>query len=462
MSLDDQLRRTMTSLTDRIREEAERQIAALTTEFGQTIKAEREAAAAQASADARSTAQRDLAERLNVAAAAAAAHEQEAIAAAVAAVKTREHQAQAEAVAAAESREREAVAKAVAAVEARERAAAVGAVAAAVAGAEAKARDALAAAEARVGAAREAGRAEGFATGKAEGEETGRAEGHREGLEEGLKDGRVEGRMAGREEGREEGRLEGKRAGQETGFKEGRRVGREEGRKEALAEDVEKARVEGQHEATDAARQAAYAECRAAELAANVRLLEAIRALDAARSLTEVLDALASSAGREAARVAVLLVRGGTLRGWRWTGFGAALDERHDFPVPAAEAGVIAEAARMGVAVSVDSGAAGSAPAFAELPPGREVLAVPVQMSGQVIAVLYADQGIDRTSASLTWPATLEVLARHAARSLESMTAFRAAQLLTERPDISSRSRPAARTLADGDESLLEFRGQID
>ena len=434
MTLEDQLRRTMASLTDRVREEAERQVATLTAEFGEAIKAERETAAAQASAAARTAAERELAERLNAAAAAAAAHEKEAVTVAVAAVETRE---------------REALAKAIAA---------------AVAGAEAKGRDALAAAEARVDAAREAGRAEGFAAGKAEGEEWGRADGHREGLEEGIKEGRVDGRVEGREEGREEGRLEGRRAGQQMGFKEGKRVGREEGRKEALAEGVEKGRgaridegrkegreeafedgrrqgrLEGQQEAADAARAAAYAECRTADLAANERLVEAIRAIDAARSLTEALDALASCAGREAARVAVLLVRGGTLRGWRWIGFGEALDERHDFPVPSADAGVIAEAARTGVAVSADSAAPRSAPAFAELPPGREVLAVPVQMSGQVIAVLYADQGADQTTGNLSWPATLEVLARHAARSLESMTAFRAAQVLTERPDIASRT----------------------
>ena len=33
------------------------------------------------------------------------------------------------------------------------------------------------------------------------------------------------------------------------------------------------------------------------------------------------------------------------------------------------------------------------------------------------------------------WPSILEVLTRHAARSLEALTAFKAARVLTERPD---------------------------
>ena len=35
----------------------------------------------------------------------------------------------------------------------------------------------------------------------------------------------------------------------------------------------------------------------------------------------------------------------------------------------------------------------------------------------------------------MTWPDTLEVMARHSARCLEALTAFRAARVLTERPD---------------------------
>jgi hypothetical protein len=236
-------------------------------------------------------------------------------------------------------------------------------------------------------------------------------------------------------EGRKEGIAEGRRAGFADGHEEGWRAGKVEGREEA--------RAESQSESV-AARAAALDEQRTAELAANERLIDAVRAIDKARSLTEVLDALVSSAGREAKRVAVLIVRSGQLRGWRFIGFGAKLDEQHDAQISSRDAGAIAEAARTGQAVSADSGGAASAPAFAELPPGRELVAVPVQMSGQVVAVLYADQGASHDPQNLAWPMTLEVMARHAARCLESITAFRAAQVLTERPEVPTATDPQA------------------
>jgi hypothetical protein len=113
--------------------------------------------------------------------------------------------------------------------------------------------------------------------------------------------------------------------------------------------------------------------------------------------------------------------------------------------VPASDAGVIAEAARAGSAISADSGAPNAAPAFAALPPGREVIAVPVVMSGQIVAVLYADPGGEDSAGQdhqrLVWPAVVELLALHAARCLEAITALRAAKALAERPEAPS---PAA------------------
>src|SRR5262245_16285420 len=151
--------------------------------------------------------------------------------------------------------------------------------------------------------------------------------------------GRAEGLEAGRQQGREEGLEEGRANGIEIGRKEGNEQGREAGRKEGL----EEGRQEG--------REQALAELRAGELAANERLIAAVRAIDGGKSLSEILDTLASAAGREARRASVLVIRGGQLRGWRFIGFGA-LDDRHDLDVPVAGAGVVAEAARTGVAVS--------------------------------------------------------------------------------------------------------------
>jgi hypothetical protein len=165
------------------------------------------------------------------------------------------------------------------------------------------------------------------------------------------------------------------------------------------------------------------------DLLASERMLTAIRTIDRATSLREVLDTLVSAAGREASRVALVLVRGDEFQGWRFIGFGPALDTAARIDISRTEAGALLEAAASGAIVSGDGGAAGRAPGFANLPPGLEYLAVPITMAGEVVAVLYADQG-----GSLTWPTSVEVLTRHAGRCLEALTAIKAARALTERP----------------------------
>jgi len=198
------------------------------------------------------------------------------------------------------------------------------------------------------------------------------------------------------------------------------------------AERLAAAIVEAEARAHDAGLQAGRAEGREAERAdraaverpASERLLEAIRAIDRANSLTEVLDALLAGAGFEVARVAILLVRGERLRGWRFAGFGLPLDAASELELSLADAGVIGDALRTQAAASGDSAA--SVPSFTSLPPGSMAVALPVSISGQVVAMVYADRG-ERGAADATWPATLEILTRHAARSLEVLTALRAA-----------------------------------
>ena len=192
---------------------------------------------------------------------------------------------------------------------------------------------------------------------------------------------------------------------------------------------------------------------RAADLAASERLLHAIRGIDRATSLSEILDTLLGAAGREASRAAILLVRGTTLVGWRFVdaaGSGSAFEaanataltlEIADASDAASRAlGVLGDAVRTGAAASSDTSGGLSQPPF-DLPDGRERVALPIPMSGQVVAVLYADQGAADDSdrdVAIAWPSTLEVLTRHAARSLEAQTAFKAARILTERPDVAA------------------------
>jgi hypothetical protein len=217
--------------------------------------------------------------------------------------------------------------------------------------------------------------------------------------------GLAEGRAAGLEDGRAEGR--------EAGLADGRAEGRQQGLAEGRAQGLEEARRQTSRNGKDSLE----------------RLVGALREIDGARSLSEVLNVLTRTASREAARVAVLLVRGEHLESWKFSGFGAALDAASQFAMPLTDGGLIAEAVRGAAAVSADSTDETSQPGFASLPSGRTMVAVPLTMSGQVVAVLYSDQD-EVIDPGTVWPTTLELLARYAARSLEALTAFRAAKLL--------------------------------
>lgn len=223
----------------------------------------------------------------------------------------------------------------------------------------------------------------------------------------------------------------------------------------AAHERLTAARTEDRDLARTEALELARAEREAADLGGGLRLLEAIRALDRARSLSETLDTLAGCAGREAARVAVLLVRGDLLRGWRFVGFGADLDGAANFEAPLAVAGVIGDAVRTGAAASTDSAVQTLPPPFGALPPGCETLALPVAVGEHVVAVLYADQGAHAAERGMSWPVALEIMTRHAARSLEAMTACRAAQIFQGRDEASATPAPAslAETEAPGTEA---------
>lgn len=170
---------------------------------------------------------------------------------------------------------------------------------------------------------------------------------------------------------------------------------------------------------------------RTAELVVADRLLEGVRALDAAGSLSEALDVLARVAHVEAGRAAVLLVRGETLAGWAHDGFPPDIPPAREIVLPLADAGLLGHAARQGVSRST-GGADGRRDDEVPAPfsPGSEDrvgLAVPVSVDGRTVALLYADDAgpAPRTVPS-AWPEHVEVLARHAGRCLETLTARQA------------------------------------
>ncbi len=197
--------------------------------------------------------------------------------------------------------------------------------------------------------------------------------------------------------------------------------------------EADLARVRSEHEAAfttvcaeaqEAA--AAFSQAVEAQLAVAIRLLESVRALDGATSLTEVLDTLTFSAAKEAGRAAILVVKGDRLLGWRTAGFGTLDGEPRSIESSTADVGALAAAVNTSRPAVVGSGSVLAAPAFSQLPPDRPGLAVPLLVAGRPVAVLYADTG-DATPASSAWTSPVEVLVRHAGRCLEAMTVSRGA-----------------------------------
>lgn len=187
----------------------------------------------------------------------------------------------------------------------------------------------------------------------------------------------------------------------------------------------------------------------AAGLPEWAQLVEAVRALDRAASLSEILDTLVTTTRSVAPRVGLLLAARGELRGWRLVGFGSSDDGASSVALALDDSGVLCEAIRNRSAAMVDPTSARlSPPPFAA--PCAEGLAVPIAVGSEVVGVLYADLGgAPKRAAGSTWVYAIEVLARYAARCLEARTAFNAARVLAEQqPARSSSSASEARERA--------------
>ena len=189
--------------------------------------------------------------------------------------------------------------------------------------------------------------------------------------------------------------------GRAQGLNEGRALGLVAGREESAA----KARIEDD-------------------------LAEAFRALDAAGSLSEILETLLASTSRQASRVAVLLARGAELHVWR----SAGLDPADLLELPLDRTGLLRDAVRTHLTTS----AAASNGHEHSTPEGDDLLAVPIILGGEAVAVVYAGQGPGEKPAP-SWRTSVELMTRHAARSLEAVTAFRTAALIAAPDGLSSR-----------------------
>jgi chemotaxis protein histidine kinase CheA len=210
---------------------------------------------------------------------------------------------------------------------------------------------------------------------------------------------------------------------------------------EQIATEVARARADARRAMEEEARRLQFAttesevtearvEEREADLAAFDRLTLAIRRLDDARSLTEILEGLTDSAAAEAARVAVLVVQGPRAQVWRLAGFSGQPAGRGT-DVPLGSGGAVATALRTGGPSYAEPGPAdrGSGLAFAQIPPDRIGLATPVSVGGRPVALVYADNVSESGRlVPAAWPEAIEILARHAARCLEIVTASRTGQ----------------------------------
>lgn len=204
------------------------------------------------------------------------------------------------------------------------------------------------------------------------------------------------------------------------------------------------------------------------EMAGVSRLLESVRGLDGASSLSEVLDALALATAREAARAAVVVLRNDRILGWRMSGFGPRDSQPKSIDLALADSGVIGLAVGAARAVTTkDSQSASVGPGFEALPQDRMGLAVPVLVGGRVVAIVYADavttDGHERHVPS-SWPELIEVLARHAGRCLEALTTQKTAPRIQPpsaagpaSPTPSTPSTPAIPSSDDPTSALMQI-----
>jgi hypothetical protein len=136
-------------------------------------------------------------------------------------------------------------------------------------------------------------------------------------------------------------------------------------------------------------------------------LRDAFAALDRARSQSAVLAALIAGAGRFASRAALLLWRGGELRGWGSQGFAAAEKALRDLvlappadsvwlkavrPLRAVDAGEAASAADAAGPVQLSAADCALLCGRIESPVPAFGFLVPLVLRDRIVAVLYADQ----------------------------------------------------------------------
>ena len=205
----------------------------------------------------------------------------------------------------------------------------------------------------------------------------------------------------------------------------------------AMAEEREslEARLADEH----AALAGLQAEARRDQAATLDRLLDAVRRLDAASSLSAILESLAQCTLAEASRVVIFVVNGETLQSWGHLGFAPG---QGAFDVPVHAVAVLTSALstqQPAVFRAAEGDDDPSLPPFMRPPPGHVGLVAPLVVGDQVVAVLYADgvehrAGPEKHAAHAVWANEVELIARHARARLENVTSERTVMALTGTP----------------------------
>ena len=186
---------------------------------------------------------------------------------------------------------------------------------------------------------------------------------------------------------------------------------------------------------SDLAKSASTLQAQEGKLDILAKLVGAMRLQDEASTLRGILDALARGASGEAARVAVLLVDGDTLRSFAEFGYGVGARPA-DLPVDsfAALGRTVSEKQRL-VLASAPGSRLPEVPAFKRALSGHSGLVVPIIVAGITVALLYAE-GPERQpgqSGTSLWTEHVEVLVRHASSRLENVTSRRTVEVLSSR-----------------------------
>lgn len=209
---------------------------------------------------------------------------------------------------------------------------------------------------------------------------------------------------------------------------------------ETLAADLVKALQEegGQvsmERLTDLARTAAATEAQEGRVDVMAKLVGAMRLQDEATSIKGILDGLARGAAGEAARVAVMLVDGDTLRAFGDFGYTAGA---RPADVPLHSFALLGRAVSQRQRLPVPAPAAGQAPdlpAFMHPSAGHAGLLLPLVVAGAAVAVVYAEgpdkQTAQTGSGGAVWTEHVEILIRHASSRLENITSRRTVEVLT-------------------------------